>query len=98
MALETSSAASKTCAWGERVISNGFLTTVSHEEVLGTGQIVLLTGSARGTCAAGGTLPKENSWQVPAAWKAVVRDGQIAQWHVYADNQPARKIMGESSP
>ena len=27
--------------------------SVSHEEVLGTGQIVLLTGSARGTCAAG---------------------------------------------
>jgi len=59
---------------------------------------VLLTGSARGTYAAGSKLPKENHWEIPAAWKAVVRNGQIAEWHVYADNQPARKIMGQSNP
>jgi len=71
---------------------------ISHEEILGNGQIVLLTGSARGTYAAGSKLPKENHWETPAAWKAVVRNGQIAEWHVYADNQPARRIMGESNP
>jgi ketosteroid isomerase-like protein len=72
--------------------------TVSHEEILGSGPIVLLAGSARGTYAVGGKLPKENHWEVPAAWKAVVRNGQIAAWQVYADNQPARKIMGERNP
>jgi ketosteroid isomerase-like protein len=72
--------------------------SVSHEEVLGSGQIVLVTGSARGTYAVAGKLPKENHWEVPAAWKAVVRNGQIAAWHVYADNQPVRKIMGQSNP
>lgn len=71
---------------------------VSHEEILGDGQIVLLTGNARGTYAASGNLPKENHWQVTAAWKAVVRNGRIAEWHVYADNQPVRKIMGERNP
>jgi ketosteroid isomerase-like protein len=72
--------------------------SVSHEEVLGSGQIVLVTGSARGTYAVAGKLPKENHWEVPAAWKAVVRNGQITAWHVYADNQPVRKIMGQSNP
>jgi len=71
---------------------------ISHEDVLGSGLIVLLTGSARGTYAVGGTLPTENHWEVPAAWKAVVRNGQIAEWHVYADNQPVRKIMGQINP
>ena len=71
---------------------------ISHEDVLGSGQIVLLTGSARGTYAVGCKLPKENHWEVPAAWKAVVRNGQIAEWHVYADNQPVRKIMGQTNP
>ena len=72
--------------------------TVSHQEILGNGGTVLLTGNARGTYGAGGKLPKENHWQIPAAWKAVVSAGQIAEWHVYADNQPVRKIMGDSSP
>jgi ketosteroid isomerase-like protein len=71
---------------------------ISHEDILGSGQIVLLTGSARGTYAVGGKLPKENYWEVLAAWKAVIRNNQIAEWHVYADNQPARKIMGQTNP
>jgi hypothetical protein len=32
---------------------------ISHEDVLGSGQIVLLTGTARGTYAVAGKLPKE---------------------------------------
>lgn len=72
--------------------------SVSHEEILGGGQVVLLTGSARGTYAVNGKLPKENYWEVPAAWKAVVKNGQIAEWRVYADNQPARKLIGQANP
>jgi len=67
---------------------------VSHEEIFSNGEIVAAFGSAEGTYAKDGKLPKENHWRVPAAWKAVVRDGFISEWHVYADNQPARKIMG----
>jgi hypothetical protein len=51
-----------------------------------------------GAYAASGKLLKENQWQVPAAGKAVVKDGQIAEWHVYADNQPARNMMGDRYP
>jgi ketosteroid isomerase-like protein len=53
------------------------------------------TASGRYT---GGAATKENFWEVPAAWRAVVQDGLIAEWRVYADNQPLRKLMGETVP
>ena len=71
---------------------------VSHDEILSRGEVVAAFGSAEGTFAVNGKLPKENHWCVPAAWKAVVRDGLIAEWQVYADNQAARKIMGWPNP
>jgi ketosteroid isomerase-like protein len=37
-------------------------------------------------------------WEVPAAWHAIVRNGLVAEWRVYADNQPLRKLMGERIP
>ena len=37
-------------------------------------------------------------WEVPAAWRAVVQNGKIAEWRVYADNQPLRKLMGDATP
>jgi|SRR5580700_1062527 ketosteroid isomerase-like protein len=40
----------------------------------------------------------ESFWEVPAAWYAVVRNGLVAEWRVYADNQPLRKLMGERAP
>jgi ketosteroid isomerase-like protein len=53
------------------------------------------TASGRYT---GGAAAKENFWEVPAAWRAVVQDRLIAEWRVYADNQPLRKLMGETVP
>jgi ketosteroid isomerase-like protein len=37
-------------------------------------------------------------WEVPAAWRAIVQAGKIAEWRVYADNQPLRKLMGDATP
>ena len=37
-------------------------------------------------------------WEVPAAWRATVQSGKIAEWRVYADNQPLRKLMGDATP
>jgi hypothetical protein len=69
---------------------------VSHTDVFSG--VVAAFGSAEGTLAARGELPKENHWNAPAAWRAVVRDGLIAEWQVYADNQSARKIMAVQNP
>jgi ketosteroid isomerase-like protein len=71
---------------------------VSHEELFSRGDIVAVFGSAEGTYAVNGKLSKENHWSSPAAWKAVVRGGFVAEWRVYADNQQARKIMGWPNP
>jgi ketosteroid isomerase-like protein len=60
---------------------------------LNHGNLVAMFGKARGTFAVNGKLPRENFWEIPAAWKAVVKDGLIAEWRVYCDNDPARKIM-----
>jgi ketosteroid isomerase-like protein len=71
---------------------------ISHEEIFENREVVAVFGSASGTYAVQGKLPKENHWEIPAAWKAVVRDGLIAEWHVYCDNQPARKLLGDETP
>jgi SnoaL-like domain len=59
-----------------------------------SGRTVGMFGVASGTFAVGGQLPAENRWRTPAAWRAVVRDHQIAVWQVYYDRAPALKSMG----
>lgn len=66
---------------------------ISHEEIFGHGDSVAVFGSAQGTFAPGGKLDEENKWRTPAAWHAVVREGKIALWQVFADNEPIRAIM-----
>jgi ketosteroid isomerase-like protein len=57
---------------------------------------ILGTASGRYTGNTGGG--SHGFWEVPAAWRAQVKDGLIAEWRVYADNQPLRKLMGENVP
>ena|SRR5580704_3868278 len=71
---------------------------VSHEEIFAKGDTVAVFGSARGTYAKNGKLSKASFWEIPAAWKAITRDGLVAYWQVYADNQPVRKLMGDATP
>jgi ketosteroid isomerase-like protein len=76
-----------------------FLTIECHTRTFfSQGDVVAAFGSAEGTLAVKGELPKENHWSASPAWRAVVRDGLIAEWQVYADNQRARKTMGVQNP
>ncbi len=59
------------------------------------GRTVGMFGTASGTFAVGDQLPAENRWRTPAAWRAVVRDHQIALWQAYLDRAPALKTMGD---
>jgi len=54
--------------------------------------VVLACGFASATHA-----PSKRSWRIPAAWRAVVRDGQIAEWQVYADNKPVYELLSEQA-
>lgn len=71
---------------------------ITVEDLLEQGELVLVTGRASGTYAVDGKLPDENFWEVPAAWKALVVDGQLTYWQVYADNHPVREIMRKYEP
>jgi ketosteroid isomerase-like protein len=71
--------------------------SISHSEIFANGDTVAVFGSAQGTFSQDGRLSKENFWKTPAAWRAVVKDGKIAIWQVYADNEPIRALMRKSS-
>lgn len=66
---------------------------VSHEEVFQNGNLVAVFGSAGGIVAANGKLPPENKWRVSAAWLAVVEQGLVKEWRVYADIKPVYDIL-----
>lgn len=38
-------------------------------------------------------LKPENEWKTPAAFRVLVEDGLVAEWQVYADNEPLRELM-----
>ena len=59
--------------------------TILIEHLLHGGDVVGLFGTARGTCVVDGRLLPENRWRLAVAWKAVVRQGKVAEWHVYCD-------------
>jgi ketosteroid isomerase-like protein len=71
---------------------------VTHEEIFATGNLVAVFGAAGGTIAKNGKLPPENKWRTPAAWLAVVEDGLLKEWRVYADNKPVYDILAKSKP
>jgi len=66
---------------------------ITVENLLQKGDIIGVFGTAQGTCAVNGRLLAENHWKIPAAWKAVVKKNLIAEWRVYADNEPLRVIL-----
>ena len=74
--------------------------SIAIDETFASGDVVVLLGTAQGTYASGGPLQPENKWRTPAAWRAVARGPSIAEWRVYADNEPIRRIMraGQAQP
>ena len=64
--------------------------TITIEETYADGDAVVMLGTAQGTYAA-------TKWQTPAAWKARIHGALVAEWRVYADNEPIRAIMRQNS-
>ena len=80
--------------------------TIEVEETFCDGLVVVMLGVARGTYCPDSEshlkspnardqghpeLQVENRWETPAALRAVVEDGLVAEWRVYADNEPIRE-------
>ena len=71
---------------------------IRAEEFFQTENRLAIFGTASGNYSVNGSKSADTFWEVPAAWRAVVRDGLVAEWRVYADNQPLRKLMGDRVP
>jgi len=57
-----------------------------------TDYVMVEDGVALAVGEAGGTIDGV-SWRTPAAWKAVIRDGKVMEWRVFADNKPVYEIL-----
>jgi uncharacterized protein (TIGR02246 family) len=71
---------------------------ISHAEAFQNGKTVVLIGEARGTYAPDGLLHRENAWNTPAAWPAVVEKRRIRIWQIFANNEPIRRMMLKLAP
>jgi ketosteroid isomerase-like protein len=69
---------------------------VSHEEIFQNGDKIAVFGEAGGTVAADGRLLPENKWRARAAWLAVIENGLIKEWRIYADNKPVYEILAKA--
>ena len=67
--------------------------SIAVEETYCDGAVVAMLGVAEGTYAPDGILKLENRWKTPAAWRALIEDDKVAEWRVYADNEPMRRLM-----
>lgn len=67
--------------------------SIAIEEYYPSDPVIIMLGVASGTYTRDGRLHPENRWQTPVAIRALVEDGLISEWRVYADNEPIRKII-----
>jgi hypothetical protein len=64
--------------------------SIEVENIFENGAIVGIFGTAIGSYSAS----TNEDWKIPAAWRARVKNGKVALWQVYADNEPVWKVMG----
>ena len=65
------------------------------EVVLQQDNMVVAFGTSHGTYNGKRGLVPENRIEMPAAWKAIVENGKIKLWQVYADWTAGSKIVEE---
>jgi uncharacterized protein (TIGR02246 family) len=68
---------------------------IDIEETYCAGPVVVMLGVVGGTYAPDGQLAEGNRWQTPAALRAVIEDGKVAEWRVYCDNEPMRQLIAK---
>jgi ketosteroid isomerase-like protein len=71
---------------------------IQIEEELAQRTATVLVGRASGGYRPLGRSASVGRWSIPAAWRVVVRRGLVAEWQVYADNEPLRQLARKRSP
>jgi ketosteroid isomerase-like protein len=72
--------------------------SIAVDESFCDGPVVLMLSVVEGTYSPDGKLKAENRWKTPAAFRVQVEDGLVAEWRVYADNEPIRALMRKNAP
>ena len=70
---------------------------IIFDEIFERSGVFAILGKASGTYCAGGEMLAENHWEIPAAWRAVIRVDRVAEWRVFADNYQTVKLLENSS-
>jgi ketosteroid isomerase-like protein len=70
--------------------------SLAIEENYADGPVVVLIGIAQGTYKSTEGVTPENRWQTPIAVRVQIEGGLVAEWRVYADNEPIRALMRKS--
>lgn len=60
---------------------------IEISDIFENGETIAAFGFAEGTFKGLKTMDNENFWRLPASWKAIVDDGKIKYWQVYADSK-----------
>jgi ketosteroid isomerase-like protein len=60
---------------------------VGVDRVVAEGNVVALFGTVHGTPA----NDPAATWDIPAAWQCVVRDGRLSELRIYVDTHPMRQ-------
>ncbi len=68
---------------------------VEVESVLEGGTLVAAFGSASGTYNGNRGMIPANKIEMPAAWRAIVENGKVKVWQVYADWTEGSRIIEE---
>jgi ketosteroid isomerase-like protein len=53
---------------------------------------VVLVGRSKGTITQKGELKRENSWQVPSAWRVLIKSEKVSEWQLYANQCALHEI------
>jgi ketosteroid isomerase-like protein len=69
---------------------------IEIDEIYINGDSIAAFGYAGGTFKGLKTTDNKNYWRLPAAWKAVVENGKIKLWQVYADTKIPFEIMDKN--
>jgi len=66
---------------------------IDVDEIFEQGDTFAMFGFARGSFKG----KPESAWRLPAAWKAIVKDGRVALWQVFADTKIPFEIIERNS-
>lgn len=67
---------------------------IEVDTTVGVDGIVAFFGWASGTSKQEPGAGRSRSWRIAAAWKAVVRNGLVAEWQVCCDVEPMLRSAG----